>query len=188
MWFNFLKSCKGWLPIFDTQQWKQCTLSVFTYASANPNLGWGVYTSIMGWWSFGQWDLEFFQQFNPSIDFFKMYAILIFLQNKRKQLQDFYVQFFSDNMPTVETLSCRTSKSKQLMIIIHAITLLCLQHNIKFSIKHIKGKFNVHADKLSHLQITEFKGLVDNANHLNYWNPVGWVWPLSMNMLNNLSN
>ena len=188
MWFQFLKSCKGLLPIFDMKQWKQCTLSVFMDTSANPNLGWGVYTPIVGWWSFGQWDPEFFQQFNPLINFLEMYTILIFIQSKKEQLQDFNVLFFSDNLLTVETLSCRMSCSKQLMIVIQAITLICLQHNIKFSIKHIKGKFNVHADKLSHFQIADFKTLVDNADHLSYWSPEAQAWPLSMSILNNLSN
>ena len=48
MWFQFLKSCKGWLPILDNQQCTKQTISVFTNASANPNLGWGVYMPIMG--------------------------------------------------------------------------------------------------------------------------------------------
>ena len=188
MQFQFLKSCKGWLLIVDNQQRKKQTLSVFTDASANPNLGWGVYTSIMGWWSYGQWDSLFFEQFNPSIDFLEMYTILIFLDNKCDQLANYNLQFYSDNMPTVETLSCRTSRSKQLMIIIQAITLICLHHNIKFTISHIKGKFNIHADKLSHLQLQDFKSAVNNVDQLDYWNPQGWVWPLSISMLNNLSN
>ena len=188
MWFQFLKSCKGWLPILDSEQKKKQTLLVFTDASANPNLGWGVYTPIMGWWSYGQWDIEFFQQFNPSIDFLKMYVILIFLDNKQHQLADYNLHFYSDNMLTVETLSCRTSRSKQLMIIIWAITLICLSNNIKFTIHHIKGQFNIHADKLSHLQLQAFKNVVNNVDHLDYWNPQGQVWPLSINTLNTLSN
>ena len=115
-----------------------------------------------------------------------MYAILILLEAKKEHLTDFNIHFYSDNKPTVDTLSCRSSRSKQLMIVIRAITLICLQHSIKFSISHIKGKFNVHADKLSHLQLNDFKKVVENVKPLSFWSLEGWAWPLSMNMLTSL--
>ena len=74
------------------------------------------------------------------------------------------------------------------VIMMQAIILVCLQHNIKFSISHIKGKFNFHADKLSHLQLTNFKNAVHNIYHLSFWNPEGHAWPLSMNMLTKFSS
>lgn len=112
MWFKFTKLCKGWLLILDVQQSKSKTLSVFTDASANPNLGCRVNTPSTGWWSYGQWDPQFFSQFNSSIDFLKMYAILIFLEAKRSQLADYQLRFFSNNMPTVNTLTTRSNHSK----------------------------------------------------------------------------
>lgn len=57
------------------------------------------------------------------------------------------------------------------MIVIRAITLLCLKSNIKFSIHHIKGKFNTHANHLSHLQLDHFMAGVDDVELLHYWNP-----------------
>ena len=48
---------------------------------------------------------NFFKQYEPSIDFLEMYAILIFLDIKAKDLQNFHLQFFCDNQPMVDTLT-----------------------------------------------------------------------------------
>ena len=74
LWLTF----QGWLPILDSQQKKCNTLQVFTDASANPKLGWGVYTPTKGWWSYGQWTQEFFDDFNPSLTFWKCLLLQFF--------------------------------------------------------------------------------------------------------------
>ena len=82
-----------------------------------------------------------------------MYAILIFLDIKWHNLKNHQLQFFSDNQPTVHTLTSKSSSSKQLMTIIRIIMLICLHHNIYFIILHVRGKANIHTDLLSRIKL-----------------------------------
>ena len=70
-------------------------MTIYTDASANPTLGWGIYVPDQGLWSYGQWDPHFFQEYQPSIDFLEMYVMLIILDVKRHQIENHYLQFFS---------------------------------------------------------------------------------------------
>ena len=88
LWGAFLTQFQGWLPILDREQWKKAIMVVYSDASANPKLGWGVYVPIKGWWSYGQWNSHHMQMNNPSIDFLEMFAILVFLDMKGVDLHD----------------------------------------------------------------------------------------------------
>ena len=156
LWSSFLCQFKVWLPILDHQQCKKASMSVFTDASANPKLGWGIYIPSHGYWSYGRWDQQFFKQYQPSIDFLEMYAILIFLDIKAKNLQNYHLHFFCDNQPTVDALTNKSSASVQLMTVIRIITLICLHSNICFNISYIRGKSNVHANLLSQIKLDKF--------------------------------
>ena len=98
-------------------------------------------------------------------------------------MKNYYIQFFSDNQPTVDALTNRTSSSMQLMTIIRIITLICLNFNIHFKISHIKGKDNIFADHLSCLKLDKFMQQVEESKDLVYLKPQGQAWLLSINML-----
>ena len=155
-------------------------MTIFTNASANPKLGWGIYIPATGIWSYGRWDPQFFQDYQPSIDFLEIYVILIFLDIKRHSIENHHLQFYSNNQPTVDAL---TNPSKQLMTIIRIITLICLHHNICFTISHIRGKANIHADLLSRIKLDKFMQQVEDSEALQYFKLQGQAWPLSVNML-----
>ena len=93
LWGAFLTQFQGWLPILDREQWKKAIMVVYSDASANPKLGWGVYVPIKGWWSYGQWNSHHMQMNNPSIDFLEMFAILVFLDMKGVDLHDMIIHF-----------------------------------------------------------------------------------------------
>ena len=168
--------CQYWIA-------SKASMTVFTNVSANPQLGWGIYVPEKGWWSYGKWDPVFFKCYQPSTDFLEMYTILIFIDIKKHQLENCYIQFFSDNQPTVDTLTNRTSSSMQLMKIIRIITLICLNFNICFKISHIKGKDNIFADHLSCLKLDKFMQQVKESEDFMYLKPQGQAWPLSINTL-----
>ena len=60
MWQYFLTNFTGWTPIISNQQRRMSNISIFTDASANPNLGWGTFTPATGQFSFGQWPHDWF--------------------------------------------------------------------------------------------------------------------------------
>ena len=169
LWGAFLIQFGGLLPILDTAQCKQATLVVYSDALANPNLGWGVYIPSNRWWSYGQWDAEFVITTSPSIDFLKMYVVLIFLDMKGVDLRDSIIYFKSDNQPTLDTLTNKTSKSPHLMTTIRVIVLICLNYNIRFTISYVTGCANVYVDHLSQSQIPKFLNCVDDIESLQFW-------------------
>ena len=173
LWASFMHGFKGWLLILDSQQRRKASMTVFTDASAKSELGWGIYVPQKGWSSYGKWDPVFFKCYQPSIDLLEMYTILIIIDIKKHQLENCYIQFFSDNQPTVDALTNRTSSSTQLMTIIRIITLICLYFNIHFKISHIKGKDNIFADHLSHLKLYKFMQQVKESEDLVYLKPQG---------------
>ena len=61
----------------------------------------------------------------------------------------------TDNMGVVSIINKQTSRCKRIMILVRILVLACLKHNILFRAKHIPGKYNVIADKLSRLQFAE---------------------------------
>ena len=123
---------------------------------------------------------------NPSIDFLEMFAILVFLDMKGVDLCDNIIHFKSDNQPTVDSLANKTSKSPHLMTLIRVIVLICLNYNIRFTILHVPGQLNVHADHLSCLQLFKFLNCIADVEGLQYWKLQAQVWPLSSDTLPDL--
>lgn len=62
------------------------------------------------------------------------------------------ILFMSDNMAVVEVINKQSSREKHLMHLLRRLVLVCLSNNILFKAKHIPGKYNVVADRLSRLQ------------------------------------
>lgn len=57
-----------------------------------------------------------------------------------------------------------SSKDKTIMKLVRRLVISCLQNNIFFKAKHVPGKFNVLADRLSGL---EFQEVLTLAQWLN---------------------
>lgn len=82
----------------------------------------------------------------------------------RRELRNKRVLFFSDNDSAVQVINKQTAKNTNLLALVRNLMLTCLQNNIVFRAKHIKGKRNVLADSLSRLQVEKFKALSQGMN------------------------
>lgn len=85
----------------------------------------------------------------------ELFPIVIALEHWGQGLRDSKVLFLTDNMAVVEIINKQTSKEKVLMTLIRRLVLSALRFNILFCAKHIPGKHNVIADRLSRLQFQE---------------------------------
>ena len=61
----------------------------------------------------------------------------------------------SDNEADVHVINKQSSKEKTLMKRVRRLVLKSLTHNIFFKAKHIPGKTNILADKLSRFQLED---------------------------------
>ena len=73
MWKSFLV----WQPIISNAERSHNAVEVFSDATGNPLLRWGAFFPAQGLWMYQKWDLVWFQEYNPSIDFLELYALLV---------------------------------------------------------------------------------------------------------------
>ena len=107
------------MPITDTKQLHASAVELFTDAAWNAKLDWGAWLPHLGLWMYGQWEEEFFQKFQPSIDFLELYALLAGIFMWAPHLMDRSILFQSDNTPTVFALRNKSSDSPQMLFLLH---------------------------------------------------------------------
>ena len=78
--------------------------------------------------------------------------------------------FFTDNEALVHVINKQTSYEPHIMALIRRMVLACLSLNINFMARHVPGRVNILADKLSRGQIDEFRLLVPWVN----------TWPIQL--------
>ena len=118
MWKLFLIHFRGWKPIIHPSVQKSQTVELFADASGNFNFGWGAWLPHVGAWMQAQWDVDFFNKFNPSIDFLELYALLARVVTWVPHLTNCTMLFHADNTPTVHALINKSSDSCQMMILL----------------------------------------------------------------------
>ena len=75
------------------------------------------------------------------------------------QLVNKCITFHTDNQALSEVINKKTTKEGELLVLLRALVLSCLQNNILFKAVHLPGVHNTKADGLSRLQVTKFKSL-----------------------------
>lgn len=70
----------------------------------------------------------------------------------------------SDNLAVVQIINKQSSKEKTLMKLVRRLVLATLNWNIHFRAKHIPGKHNITADRLSRFQ---FQAAFQHMTQLN---------------------
>ena len=109
--------------------------------------GWGAHMN--GKRAFGVWDSEI--RYSAS-NVREMFAVLAALKSFQNQITGKHVQVLSDNISTVAYLNNLGGSSAQLSKIATATWLLCHHLKVTLTVRHISGKRNVLADRLSRRQ------------------------------------
>ena len=63
----------------------------------------------------------------------------------------------TDNEALVHIINKQTSRDPRVMTLLRKLVLCCLRLNVHFTARHVPGRENVLADKLSHSQVDSFK-------------------------------
>ena len=88
-----------------------------------------------------------------------MCPIVLSLKIWGTQLANKCITFHTDNQPFSEVINRMTTQDRELLILLRALVLSCLQNNILFKAVNLPGVHNTKADALSRLQVTKFKFL-----------------------------
>ena len=128
-----------------------------TDASRNFHLGAGGHWKNR--WFILQWNEEFMERFQPSIDYLELYAlavgVLLWVHNFTNQR----IVVHCDNLGVVHMVNNNSSNCKNCMMLIRIIVLVCLKHNVRVFAQHLYSKQNKYADLLSRLKYQEFRKL-----------------------------
>lgn len=124
------------------------------YTDAAGSLGFGPVFG--GQWCYGKWPDNWL---NQNIAILEFYPIVLSLYLWGHQMQNRCILFLTDNEALVYVINKQSCKDKNLMFFVRKLVLVCLQNNILFKTKHVRGVCNTLADSLSRLQVDTFKRL-----------------------------
>ena len=148
-WEIFIRHFNG-ASMFLEDEWQTSqTLSLYTDASG---LGFG---GIFGTkWFSDIWE-QSWECYHISVK--ELFPIVVAVQLWGHHMKNKKVCFFSDNMAVVHIINKQTSKDPLLMTLLRRLIVECMRCNILFQAKHVPGIENILSDRLSRLQISEFK-------------------------------
>ena len=152
LWLEFLTTYNG-KSFFLDFHWLSST-HLHLYTDASGSLGYGAVFG--GKWLYGPWPANWTSK---NIIVLEMFPIVISMILWADELADKCVTFHTDNQALSEVINKKSTKDKELLVLLHALVLSCLKHNILFKAVHIPGVLNTEADALSRLQVTKFKSL-----------------------------
>lgn len=144
-WVSFLTSFNG-KSVFLSQKWFSSD-HLTLYTDASGSLG---FAAIFG----SNWFVSHWRENtkNYQIAIKELFPIVLAIEVWGEEMQNRKVLFMSDNLAVVQIINKQTSKEITLMKLVRRLVLATLKCNIHFRAKHIPGKYNIAADKLSRFQ------------------------------------
>ena len=176
MWLEFLQNPIIYArPFMDFRKILLArTLSFYTDASKNPNLGCG------GWcdneYFYQQWDSEFIMQKDPSIEFLELYVLTAGIYLWLHKYQNSRIIIFCDNQSVCHMVSNMTSSCRHCMVLIRLLVLRQMIMNARVYIRFVTSKQNKLADDLSRLKLASFKKLFKGKS--NKKTIPSEIWPM----------
>ena len=129
-------------------------VDVYSDASKNPLLGLGCYYA--GQWTFAQWEPQYIQKFDPSIEYLELLALVVGTYVWADDFRNARVIVHCDNQSVVDIIQDQASKCKNCMYLLRLMTLNSLRRNVRIFSVHVRGKDNGLSDSLSRLDFRRF--------------------------------
>ena len=156
------------------------------YTDASTTLGCGGYHKMD--WFIAEWDEDFMNTYNPSINYLELYAVTVAVLNWIHLYPNQKIILFCDNMSVVHMINNNSSRCKNCMVLMRILVLQGLIHNVKICAKHVVGVTNIYADNLSRLNYRKFRQLArkNNKQFNKKCTPMPeTIWPLHKIWLTN---
>ena len=155
-------------------------LDFYTDASGNFRLGFG---GICGRsFMFQQWDTQFMQMKNPSIQYMELFAVAAAVLAWINRFKNRRIIIFTDNDSVKHMINNSTASCKNCMVLIRFITLECLINNVRIFAKYVPTDENSLADSLSRLQKSRFYNELQKLNKTvdrSFTEIPSQIWPIS---------
>ena len=152
LWLTFCDKFNGKSMFLNETFLTSDTLKLFTDSAKSLGFG-AVYGS---YWLYGSFPAEW-KTFN--ITFLELYPIVLAVHIWAPRWKNHSILFYTDNLALVSIINNQTSKNPHIMKLLRVLILACLQNNILFQGRHIRGCKNVLADCLSRLEVDRFRQL-----------------------------
>ena len=124
------------------------------FTDAAKSLGYGLVFGSK--WIYGEWDQE---ALDLSISVLEMYPIALAFLMFSHNLKGRSIIIHIYNEALINVFQNKFSRDALILSMYRKVILTCLKYNIRIKAVHIPGKINIHADALSHLQISRFKDM-----------------------------
>lgn len=149
-WKYFIDSFNG-KSVFMSDKWLSSDhFKLFTDASGS--LG---YAAVFGEdWFANAWSDVLLPH---NIATKELFPIVLAVEIWGYRMSNSKILFFSDNQAVVQVINKQSCKDKVMMRLVRRLVVACLNWNIWFKAKHIKGAWNIVPDQLSRLQFQKAK-------------------------------
>ena len=168
-------------PFVDLTAFQTATqFDFYSDARKGINKGFGcVFGSDYLW---GQWDLHFIKNCDPSIEYLELFALTAGILTWGYRLTRCRVIIFCDNQAVIHMVNNISSSCKNCMVLIRKLVLNGLFYDRRLFVKFVKTKENGQADALSQLQFNHFfklslasRFVTESAVPIELW-PMSKIW------------
>ena len=149
-WLHFISSFNGKCLLLPERWSSSDSIKLYTDSATTC----GIAAVFGKKWFNGAWP-DSWEKYHISI--LELFPIVAALEVWGSLLSNHCVLFLSDNMAVVDVINKQTARDRDLMVLVRRLTICAMQFNILLKAKHIPGKYNVVADKLSRFQVSEAK-------------------------------
>ena len=144
-WHYFISSFNGVTMIINSNWISSDAIKLYTDAASTQGFA-AVFGSR---WFNGRFP-QIWQSYNIAV--LELYPIVAALELWGRYMANHSVLFLTDNKAVVDVINKQSAKNPHLMRLVRRLLVTALKFNVYFKYKHIPGKTNVIADKLSRFQ------------------------------------
>ena len=158
VWLWFLRNAHNWnicRPMVDLNR-ELSSLDIGFYSDASKSKMKGAGCVLKNRWLFCQWEPNYIERFDPSIQYLELYALCLGIFTWADRIKNCRAIIYCDNDAVKNMINNTTSGCKQSMYLIRLLVLNNLRYNRRIFVRHIKTDKNTLADALSRLEFDRF--------------------------------
>ena len=163
-------------PFLDFKVKTAKDVGMYSDASGSMVKGAGAYCESA--WTVCQWNKEWMQKAEPSIEYLELYGVTMGVLLWLKQFKNSTLKLHCDNESVCRMINNSSATCKNCMVLIRIIVLECLNQNVHLSAEWLSTKENGMADALSRLQFKQFRKLAKGKMDLWPTKLPEEIWPI----------